>query len=146
MMELKWRDDLMLGLPEVDEQHKEFVARINSLLGACSAGKGANEVAPVATFLEEYVEFHFSAEERLMATQGYPALTEHQGQHQYFRDEFARLKDALQRAPAGTAIALQLNQLLVTWFTEHISTEDREFAEYLEDQGLEFDRPSKPSQ
>jgi hemerythrin len=135
MMQLKWRDELMVGLPEVDGQHKEFVARINTLLAACSEGKGAKEVGPVAAFLEDYVEFHFSAEERLMASHSYPALKDHKEQHQYFRDEFAGLKASLHRAPAGAAVALQLNQLLVKWFTDHISTEDRDFAEYLEDQG-----------
>ena len=87
----------------------------------------------MAAFLDDYVDYHFGAEERLMASHGYPELARHKELHAHFRREFTRLKSTLGHAPMPTMLAVQLNHLLVAWFTDHICNQDRKFAEFIDD-------------
>ena len=74
-MFMEWSNNLATGVPEIDNQHKEIINRVNSLSAACSEGKGKEEVLRVLLFLEEYIKEHFAAEERLQLRHAYPDYT-----------------------------------------------------------------------
>lgn len=79
-MTIGWRDDLLTGVAEVDDQHKELFRRFGELLTACNQGKGGEEVLRLISFLDDYVVKHFTAEERIMRQHGYPDYLEHKQQ------------------------------------------------------------------
>jgi hemerythrin len=128
-MALRWKEDLTMGVAELDRQHRELFDCINRLLDACRVGKGSDQVQPVLQFLESYVREHFAEEERRMREAGYPLLALHKAQHDGFLVAFEDVKkDA---SSPGLALTFGTNRLLTDWWINHISGTDREFGRYL---------------
>ncbi len=130
-MALAWREDLAIGVPQIDEQHKELFVRLGALLDACNQGKGKAEVGKVVGFLEDYIVEHFAAEEKLQQTSGYPTYVAHKTLHQQFVAEFAKLKQQFEAEGATVRFVIQVNRVLVDWLVNHIGKTDRLLAEYL---------------
>ena len=130
-MAIGWRDDLLTGVREIDEQHRELFARFGALLNACNEGKGNEEVLRLFTFLDEYVVSHFSAEERIMRSCGYPDYPEHRQQHQKFVRDLGELKQQFRDGGAGLSLVISTNQMMIEWLTRHIEKMDKELAGHL---------------
>ena len=60
-------DALVTGILLIDAQHRELILRINTMLDACRAGKGKEELDRTTAYLERYVREHFETEEKTMA-------------------------------------------------------------------------------
>jgi hemerythrin len=125
-----WTPKLAIGVPAIDQQHQELFRRSDDLLDALNRGAIVQEVIKLVSFLEQYVLVHFKAEEKLMATRGYPELTRHQLLHQEFIREFNDIRDKLAKAPS-TALGLRMNNLMSGWLVKHIGSEDTKLAAFL---------------
>lgn len=91
-MALQWTQALSVGNVEIDNQHKEFFARVNKLMDAMTERKGKEEVGNTIKFLESYVIEHFGTEERHMTKVNYPKFTQHKAEHEEFKNKFAEIK------------------------------------------------------
>lgn len=127
-MAIGWRDDLLTGVWEIDDQHKELFRRFGTLLTACNEGKGNEEVLRLFTFLDEYVASHFSAEERIMRSCGYADYLEHKRQHQKFVRQLEELKRKFRDEGAGLSLVISTNQMMIEWLVQHIEKMDKEVA------------------
>jgi hemerythrin len=132
-MRIQWTRDLATGVPEIDEQHKELFAAVESLVSAMDDGRGREAVATTLQFLERYAVYHFSTEERLMADTEYPGLADHRAAHDDFLHELAGWK---QRHDSGDPFAsewlpLDLQFRLALWLREHIAQVDAAFGAFL---------------
>ncbi|HEY7746514.1 MAG TPA: hemerythrin family protein [Desulfuromonadales bacterium] len=131
-MSLRWTESLAVGHPSIDDQHRELIDRFRDLLLACKAGKGKEKVAELFGFLDAYVTSHFSAEEKLMAEQGYPGLLEHKSQHAWLAAKLAELKGTLLADGPTFHLVVEANQTLLNWIVEHIRSTDVRFGKYLQ--------------
>ncbi|HHZ20157.1 MAG TPA: hemerythrin family protein [Firmicutes bacterium] len=132
-MLVEWTEDLAVGVEEIDNQHKELYKRLNSLLEACSQGKGRETISQTLAFLGEYTVSHFSAEEKLMAKHNYPEIEQHKEQHKWFVEAFMDLKKQLEEyGPAGH-IVIKTNRVLVGWLNSHIRNIDKKLGLFLQD-------------
>ena len=84
-MAILWKENLSVGVNEIDNQHKELFNRINNLLDACTRGKGSEEIKRTLNFLSDYVISHFGTEENLMVRYNYPDYTSHKEKHEKFK-------------------------------------------------------------
>ncbi len=130
-MALTWTPDLSVGIEAIDKQHKELFKRVNDLLAASSQGKGKDEIGNVVKFLESYVVFHFSAEERYMAQHAYPALAAHKQEHAKFLKDFATLKGELQVQGVSAAMVVRMHTWLGDWLKNHIGKVDKAIGAYM---------------
>lgn len=130
-MALQWDESLQLGNEEIDEQHKELFVRFEGLSQACQEGCGNEVVADLINYLEEYVEHHFAAEERLMQQHLYPGLSEHQQLHQDFRAKVVQLRERFKVEGATRDLAIIIDGSLVRWLIQHIGNIDRQMVDYL---------------
>jgi len=137
-MAVLWRQDLSIGVEQIDHQHKELFARINHLLNACTEGKGREEVGGVIGFLEEYVVTHFGHEEALMADHGYPEMREHKSFHAHFIQEFNLLKERFEKEGATIYFVIQVNQVVVDWLVGHIQRVDKKLGLFLQGREQEY--------
>jgi hemerythrin len=124
-MAIEWTDDLATGVGEIDEQHKELFGRVNSLLDACKAGKGKEEVEKTLDFLSSYVLEHFGTEEQMMRKHEYPNFDEHKVQHEAFIADVAKLREELSQGGAGVALIIRTNAAVVDWLLKHIRKTDK---------------------
>lgn len=134
-MAITWRDELALGVPAIDDQHKELLNRFDQLLTACKQGKGSEELQHLLGFLDDYVLLHFRDEELLQQQSSFPDAVGHRREHQAF---VARLQELKQRVSTDGGVlvdhVLDANKMLLDWLIRHISVRDREVGKHLKSQ------------
>ena len=84
--------DLVTGNELIDSEHRKIFDEVNTLLDACSKGKGREKLSSLGEFLVEYVTKHFSDEEDLQKQSKYPEYTEHHKFHEWYKQ---KLGDAI---------------------------------------------------
>ena len=127
MERLAWRDEYLVSVEEIDDQHRRVFAAVGELQRAADRSREA--FAQVLRGLAGYAVEHFSAEERLMEESGYPGFAAHQGEHQRFTRTLLGFEAEFQ---AGRAEAGDLLLALTNWLPRHITGEDREMGAYLQ--------------
>jgi hemerythrin len=130
-MGISWREELSLGVDQIDNQHKELLARFDMLLTACKQGKGGEEVLYLLNFLDEYVVVHFGDEEKLQKQSRFPDYESHRLEHQSFIDKLADLKKRIADEGVQIDLVLDTNKLLLDWLIRHISIRDKAVGKHL---------------
>ena len=106
---LVFDDVVLLGIPALDTQHKEFYLIYNTLLGSIKQSGGEPiDLGPVIRDLHAYFISHFQFEELIMRHIEYPFLREHKKAH---RDMFAALDELSIRL---TQRSITLENMLAT--------------------------------
>lgn len=127
----KWDDSLETGMELIDCQHKELIARVNSLMKAIDKRDKDEVVKSMLNYLNEYVLEHFIAEEKLQSEIGYPEYESHKKLHDGFSEELRLLVHKFMSKGITADITFDLGQLLNIWLVEHISIQDRKIADYI---------------
>jgi len=131
-MLLEWNDSLKIGIPEVDNQHRELFRRINNLYESCRNGKSKEDLLRIIRFLDDYIIGHFLTEEGYMTTYKYPELPSHKRQHQEFIEEFSDLKKWFNSHSDEPLVAWgSANKLLRDWWINHITKVDIKLGVFL---------------
>lgn len=130
-MGIQWTSDLATGSREIDGQHKQIFIRINEMLDACGRGKGKEKVGGLLAFLEDYVITHFGAEERYMELYRYPGHADHKVKHDELIKQLATLKMKVEKEGVGVHTVVATNQLIVSWFVNHIRNVDTQLVAFL---------------
>ena len=122
---LVWHDKWLIGIDELDADHKEIVRLINRLADP-------SEKTPVVQRLEDlaaHMRAHFEREEHFLERIHYPELTAHANEHIMEMAEFTLLKRDL---IASGDVAMDDANLegIKTWFFNHAVAQDRLFADY----------------
>jgi hemerythrin len=130
-MAIRWDPTLITGVPEIDRQHKQIFARLDSLLEAIRRGSSREEVGQTLAFLRDYVLTHFKAEEELMSEIAFPGLPSHRAEHDRFVRDLSVLTAEHSRDGASPSLILRVNSRVSEWLREHIQRTDRELAGYI---------------
>jgi len=94
-------------------------------------GRAKEEVLRVIEFLDEYVVIHFRTEEMFMLNYAYPKYQIHKTKHEWFKEESSAIRKRLEKEGATPEVIILSNNLLITWFCNHIRTIDAELVAYL---------------
>lgn len=135
MSQIAWDDALLLGVEDVDNQHKQLVKIANSLLDAISSDQGKEALGKAVSWFREYTVFHFNAEEEFMESVGYPKRGEHAQQHMELKEKVKTLQQMLYRKE-NIAVS-EVKQLLYEWLVGHILDSDMDIARYLNEKEFE---------
>jgi hemerythrin len=136
--EITWTSDLSVGIELIDEQHKMLIKHLNDLSQSLESGQGPAKISTTLNFLIDYTNFHFTAEEKHMAANGYPELENHKTMHEEFKSTLASLEEDLEEEGATQLLADSIDTLLVKWLFEHIRTIDVTFGRFLKEKGVEI--------
>ena len=130
---VEFDNSLVTGNGEIDEQHKEWIDRINKLLGSCECECGCKvEAIKMLDYMAEYTDFHFKAEEKLQEEANYPAIEEHKAKHNEFRKAVGELYEMLQEEEGPSpAFVEAVKNNVVKWLIHHIQTFDVSVASYV---------------
>jgi hemerythrin-like metal-binding protein len=131
---VEWSPRLHIGIAQVDEQHEHLTALINKLYEAHQAGKDRQVLQPIVNEINDYAQYHFSEETKLMEEYGYPKLEEHKVEHDDF---MVKSVEYLFEYLDGKTDELSTEMLdyLTDWWVNHISKVDQEMGEYLQSKG-----------
>lgn len=128
-MRAEFTDELITGNSMIDSQHKELIGKINDLLIAIENDEGKEESQKTMAFLSEYVDFHFSAEEKFQEEIGYPGINEHKAKHAEFKKTVADLTEMVTSGSMEDFSRL-VKKEVIDWLYYHIQGFDRSVAEY----------------
>ena len=120
---IEWNDRLfLLGIPDMDNTHKEFVELLNQLWDAADTEFGK--------LFDEFIHHttvHFQNEEELMLACRFPAIAEHKDEHLRILGELNQFKRSVDKG----LIALGRNYIrerMPEWFRLHAATMDSALA------------------
>jgi hemerythrin len=126
-----WQDSYSIGVPLVDEQHKQLIDLTNQLYDACRKGVEFSKPAFLKAIrgAVDYVGYHFSTEERMMTRTAYPGYPEHKKQH----EDFVRtvLREVSGFTGGGEFSPESFVFFLRDWVLNHIAHTDTKMGKYL---------------
>ncbi|HWI39993.1 MAG TPA: hemerythrin family protein [Verrucomicrobiae bacterium] len=126
-MAIIWGDYLSTHIEWIDEQHKELFRRLNAFLDACDQGKGQEDLLGLLRFLDDYIDAHFSDEERFMKEEGYSQVEMHIRLHRGFVREMSDFKRRFLKG-ADPSLLADIGKFTVSWLLDHIARKDKDFA------------------
>ena len=130
---VEWDNRYSVGIPLIDEQHKELIRQTNDLYAAClkSEEEARDFFKMVIRSMVDYVGVHFSTEEKMMEKIKYPDLAEHKKQHEDF---VKKVLENLQDFEDGKKfIPNNFVRFLKDWILAHIAVSDKKYSIYIFD-------------
>jgi hemerythrin len=128
--EIAWSDFLSVGVPEMDEEHRQFIARVNELNKAIIESEDKATVERLMDLMLMEAAHHFWHEQELLTRWGYPDAAAHLAKHAELTAQFERVMKEFAETEVSfvwAAKGLHLKQLLV----EHLLKEDMKYRDFL---------------
>ncbi len=145
MKELVFSDDLLIGIDEIDNQHREIFNWTNAILFPENGELTEDLFLDGLLFLSRYTGYHFLAEEHAMMEFNYAQLENHQLQHKIFRSKIQSVYERAQADGASKGLLSELYYLLSDWLTYHIKIRDRDFSGAVVEEGGSLSSITLPS-
>jgi hemerythrin len=134
-----WKKEFELGIPSIDEQHKNLLEignKISNLLMAHEEGDDNYEdIFNVIEELKAYTIYHFDTEEELFVKYDYPNYESHKKEH----DDFIDYVESVDFGVIDENQKLFLKELLekvIKWVFNHILTTDYLYKDHMLKLGL----------
>jgi len=125
---IKWKPEYSVGIPHIDDEHKELIGLIQAL-ETLHAAADHNTLERILATLSEYTKRHFLSEEVMMKEIGYPKLIEHRNQHRAFIHKVSDF-EAKFRENKTLELSDEILHYLRTWLTTHILVHDKAYEAY----------------
>jgi hemerythrin len=130
---VEWDNKYSVGIPLIDQQHKELIRITNVLYEGVLKGDEASRAyfKDAVHGVVDYTKYHFSAEEKIMENIGFPGLTDHKKEHETF---VKKLIADVQLFESGKQfISNVFVKFLRDWVLLHIAISDKKYGKYLID-------------
>lgn len=131
MEKLSWNDSYLLGITEIDLQHKKLLSLADDMYEIVNGDEDSLKVnlSKVLKSLTDYTVYHFTSEEEFMRKYGYPSADMHKSMHDNFIAEVTKQIKSLNTATKTEAE--RLYKFLASWVLNHIAKSDKVWAEYV---------------
>jgi len=126
-MLINWHDSYSIHNVKIDEQHKILfeLAKKASLMGNKYTSR--EEIKDILSEFFDYMKVHFTDEEMLMASIGYPELEEHKKLHKYIIQELA---STILKIKNVNEMKEKLGVIAQEWLLNHILHHDMLIEKY----------------
>ena len=127
-----WEPSLSVGDEKLDNQHKQLLNQVNSVLEAIAGGKNnLLAIGESLKFLDRYIDEHFLDEEQYMQAHQYPRFEEHRALHVEFIARYSEMKSRVLAFDSTDKVLLDLENHLARWWIDHIGKADKDYAQYV---------------
>ena len=138
-MTMSWSDSLTLGVPDLDQRHREFVRRL-----ACVQDADNEHLEESWRSLVEHAGELFGMEDEWMRKSAHAAAANHQSQHHVVLEV---MREGLLQAREGRLLQVrEMARQLGSWFAHHVRTLDAAFARHLRDLGADRPEPARDAE
>jgi hemerythrin len=123
-----WKQDYVLGVQVIDEQHKKLFEIAESAYGLLKDDFRTDkydEIVRIIGELKEYTIFHFKTEEEYMMSIGYRKLLSHKVYHNDFIENINNAKLSNIDNNQDEYI-MELLGFVAKWIDEHILEQDKQ--------------------
>jgi hemerythrin-like metal-binding protein len=129
-----WSKEYQVGISFVDIQHKQLVDIINRLYQGMVAGKGRQEVGKALEELILYAKAHFTAEEKVLQSCGFPEFPALHVENERLTYAILEFHQKLMSNQLGLTDSVM--GFLKDWLGEHIQNVDTNCIPFLKDNGV----------
>lgn len=129
MRKIIWNDDYLIGIEEIDSQHRRIIDQINYLIDNLNSKDKASISHWIIANLDKYSEEHFSTEEHYLRKINYPDLDNHLKLHQAFK--LKTVKSSVKVMKGQEDVSEETISFLKSWWTDHILKADMEFKNFI---------------
>ena len=120
-----WKDEYLLGVNAMDDEHKILIEKINFL--SVALGEGPKKAKAAFTDLASYTAEHFGDEEKFFDSIQYPDSVAHKGIH---RRVLTKVGEFGKQLDNGTLVPAELMNFLNDWLLKHILGVDMVYARF----------------
>ncbi|MDA3852213.1 MAG: bacteriohemerythrin [Spirochaetaceae bacterium] len=131
---LGWKEEYSVYIESVDQQHKGLIDLINLLNRAYEEKKDKKIQNFAVQELLQYTLDHFTYEEHIFRTHGYPEVKEHRSEHEFFIRKVSQFKSDFDQGKES--LTQDIISFLKGWLLHHILKVDKKYAEYFKAQGI----------
>ncbi len=129
---LNFDGSFVIGVPDIDNQHKVIMLTFNNLVqDAARLRRVKFATAQLTSKLQPLLRLigsHFSDEEAVMLRFGFPGIPDHIRQHDQFMCDVLAM---LEEADTGAVGFEQIIFVIGAWISGHILISDKYFGDYL---------------
>jgi diguanylate cyclase (GGDEF)-like protein/PAS domain S-box-containing protein/hemerythrin-like metal-binding protein len=125
-------DSHLVGMDEIDEQHRNLVYMVNRLNDALKRDDSSETILLMFDELQVATKHHFDTESRYMANCDYPERDAHEAEHAQLLNQLQHFK-----AQFNEGRELLVLQSIKDWLLGHIIYSDKKMATYLAQHGME---------
>ena len=130
MLQIEWRQEYSVGVPELDAQHRHMIELLAGLVKFTNSGGVVDPFTALAE-VNRYAEEHLQQEEMILSVRGYPDYARHKAEHDDYRKKAAALRTRAHKRDFGT----EITKFLVEWWKTHILNSDQQYARFFRSQG-----------
>jgi hemerythrin len=134
-MAYQWDSSLETGHEKIDNQHKQLIQSLNSLIAASAEGKGQEEIFRTLDFLTGYTIKHFADEEKIQIDYDYPDYLVHKRYHDEFKVLVGSMTKQIRKEGPTEALIGQVTTAIGNWLLNHIKGDDFRMAAYVKARG-----------
>lgn len=126
---MRWKDEYLTFVEEIDEQHKRLFGLVNAIYDMIRMGRGQDAIAAAITELHEFSVMHFATEESYMEKTGFPLTAAHSAEHARLLDEVKQLRHGV----CDGRVVVTMNEMyfLKDWLLIHFQGADKGLAGHL---------------
>jgi hemerythrin-like metal-binding protein len=122
-----WSDDFLIGIEELDYEHRGLVEDINKLHRNLLEDVDIDRIEDTLGSIHARMQAHFALEERVMVSHEYPHYPEHKAEHERLLDEYTELMTKFERDP-NLSDRGAIQGVLCQWIVSHILTSDKKMS------------------
>ena len=126
----EWTDKYLVHIPEIDADHRNLFALANRIHEHIEQGAGQPAVLRALSHLVEYVEGHFSREERMMERVAYPETAAHKKTHRML-EQIVHSMYRIYRHEPDAVDPDKLLEFLRDWLQNHILKSDMQYGPWI---------------
>ena len=121
-----WNDSYLLGIPMIDNQHKNFFVILDNL-ETLNQKQEKSEMHSLINELQNYVIYHFQTEEDLMVKSQSPNIDLHVMEHELFKKKVEEFHHSYYNN--NVELLNEMISFMRKWLLIHIGGTDTEYAD-----------------
>lgn len=124
---VKWSDDYLIGIEEIDNQHKKLFEITDEALNLLKDDLRVDKYDEIASILEElksYAKYHFKSEEEYMLSIGYKRYFSQKVDHDDFIEKINNI-DLNKVDENQEEYLMSIVEFAVQWISDHIIQKDK---------------------
>lgn len=129
-----WDETYVLGVEDIDRQHKELLRLLNEMCKCMHDGTSHDALRGIMSEFVLVSKNNFDMEEEIMTRYEYPGLGEHRDEHEEHLRGIARFGRGIDIGSIPSCISLL--SFLRDFLTTHIKETDKLCCEFMKEKGL----------
>lgn len=125
--QFKWDDSFLIGIEELDHEHKLLIGDINRLHKELARHDKKSEIEKRLGDIYARMQAHFALEEHVMKENDYEFFDEHKREHDELLDNYTEYMLQFLNQP-GVFSSKRIEDTLTRWMVTHIMESDKKMS------------------